>query len=93
MINEIKLPHKECKFSKCGVIDNNIKLRTENFELKKEKQDSRDKIRILIEQLESEAEPVNGNEWQSGYNNGLARAVGLLCEILKTNNYYLGGIE
>lgn len=38
------------------------------------------KISELINQLQDEQEPVDGSEWHSGYNNGLARAVELLCE-------------
>ena len=39
------------------------------------------KVEKLIKKLESEKEPVNGNEWTSGYNNGLTRAITLLCEL------------
>jgi hypothetical protein len=44
------------------------------------------KINELINQLQDEQEPVNDSEWQSGYNNGLARAVELLCEFYRTTN-------
>ena len=53
------------------------------------------KIEEFIHQLQNEQEPVNDSEWQSGYNNGLVRAVELLCEFYRTeevqeinNNYY-----
>lgn len=42
------------------------------------------KIKELIDQLQDEEEPVNGREWVSGYNNGLARAVELLCEFYRS---------
>lgn len=42
------------------------------------------KISELIEQLQDEQEPVNGVDWISGYNNGLARAVELLCEFYRS---------
>lgn len=38
------------------------------------------KISELIKKLQNEQSPVNGSEWQSGYNNGLARADELLCD-------------
>jgi hypothetical protein len=44
-----------------------------------------EKISNIIKQLENEKEVVNGNDWQSGYNNGLTRAIGLLCELYNSN--------
>jgi len=46
-------------------------------------------IRNLIKQIQDEEEPTNGSEWQSGYNNGLARVDELLCELYRT----ISGIE
>lgn len=40
-----------------------------------------EKISNIITQLENEKEVVNGSDWQSGYNNGLTRAIELLCEL------------
>lgn len=42
------------------------------------------KITDLINQLQEEQEPTEGREWVSGYNNGLARAVELLCEFYRS---------
>jgi len=41
------------------------------------------KTEELIDQLQNEQEPVNDSEWQSGYNNGLVRALELLCEFYR----------
>ena len=48
------------------------------------KNKTEEKVSKLIDQLQNEQEPVNDSEWQSGYNNGLARAVELLCEFYRT---------
>ena len=44
-------------------------------------QDVKKEIAHIIELLQDEQEAVNGNDWQSGYNNGLARAVVFLCNL------------
>jgi len=44
-----------------------------------------EKISEIINQLENEKEPVNGSDWQCGYNNGLARAVELLCDFYNSS--------
>ena len=47
------------------------------------KNKTEEKVSKLIDQLQNEQEPVNDSEWQSGYNNGLVRALELLCEFYR----------
>lgn len=44
----------------------------------------KEKISNIIKQLENEKELVDC-EWQSGYNNGLTRAIELLCKFYNSN--------
>ncbi len=46
-----------------------------------ENQNIKNIVHYILTQLENEKEVVNGSDWQSGYNNGLTRAVELLCEL------------